>query len=935
MYRFNKSIIVAMTGVALLSGCNDEYDTPTTSTTYQLSEYGEPELCGPGMEWATEQQVAAIENLVELAESNSVVELPEGCFKMNNQLTVDSKQNLVLRGAGLNKTYLDFSNVDGKDGIAISGGNNIVVSDLQIAEASKNGLKADGVDGLIVRDVAAVWMEVPRGRDENGNLRGTYGIYPVKSQNVLIENTWSYGSADAGIYVGQTIGAVVRNNVAEKNIAGIEIENTSSVDVYNNLAIGNTGGVLVFDLPGATTIGRLVDDVRIFDNDIRDNNLENYVHTTCNNGLGGCGVVGIVPPGTGMVLLSGRNTEIFNNTIINHDSMAVALTSYLLVNDNIDSYVGVDTSIMPPLPLPKTPMPSEAAAVVNGWNPVPTNYYFHSNTIKEVGVNPNGALIEDMITAYSIGHQAFPAVFYDGAGESLIRTGQLAELQQGLQFATLMMESATSGMVPNMPTLYSGDWSYLASMQEGSSNCVINNVGASVGVLVDYRDPTAILRYSENPANADFLFEKDNTTLLRDGCADKQPLSANTVVIGGKEYGHNVIEESEDEAESNPGFPNGIVGNMLCTQQTNGEINWGALNHDPARFAENCVNLSDYNFFQDNSDPSKNLNLGTTAKGTGYEMNVELFTDYARKYRFVVMPIASTANYRENETFDFPVGTVLIKTFVLPTSTTNAQGEDEELIETRLLIHRDSGWVALPYVWNEDKTDATLSAVSVAFERTIKHNDETLSFTYEVPSRNECTVCHKIEGTDENPDFVNDPSGNHQAVGFSPIGPKARNLNSVQEVSNNGNQLTHWDSLGLITLPDTPENLPKVPVFDTEQGAENLTAAELEDYAKAYLDINCAHCHREEGKAASNPFKFQYWKDGVNEMGLCTRGITFHKGPTPYVVVPGDAESSVLHYRMALENGNRMPELGRHVVHKEGLQLIEDWINSLPVNDCQ
>ncbi|MEF1262880.1 parallel beta-helix domain-containing protein, partial [Vibrio harveyi] len=319
----------------------------------------------------------------------------------------------MLRGAGIDQTYLDFSGVDGKDGIAISGGSNITVSDLQIAEASKNGLKADGVEGIIIRDVAAVWLEVPRARDEDGNLRGTYGIYPVKSQNVLIEDTWSYGSADAGIYVGQTIGAVIRDNVAEKNIAGIEIENSSNVDVYNNLALGNTGGVLLFDLPGATTIGRLIDDVRIFDNVIRDNNLENYVDTTCQNGLGGCGVVGIVPPGTGIVILSGRNSEFFNNTITNHDSMALAMTSYLLVNGDPNAYS----------PLNGT---SEGNAVMQGWNPVPTNMYFHDNTITNTGANPNGSLIEDMILAYTLNHQAFPALFYDGAGESLIRSQMFA-----------------------------------------------------------------------------------------------------------------------------------------------------------------------------------------------------------------------------------------------------------------------------------------------------------------------------------------------------------------------------------------------------------------------------------------------------------------------------------------------------------------------------
>lgn len=889
--------LAAMVAV-ILTGCNgDEYEESQSTGAYALSDYGSPTHCADGMEWASASEVTAIENLVELAESNSTITLPEGCFKMNNQLTVDSKDNLVLKGAGITKTFLDFSNVDGKDGIAVSGGSNIVISDLQVSEASKNGIKADSVEGLIIRDVATVWLEVPRERDEDGSLRGTYGIYPVKSQNVLIEDTWSYGSADAGVYVGQTIGAVVRNNVAEKNIAGIEIENSSGVDVYGNLAVGNTGGVLLFDLPGATTIGRLVDDVRVFNNTIRDNNLVNYVDTTCDKGVGGCGVVGIVPPGTGIVILSGRNGEFFNNTIDNHDSMAVAMTSYLLVNDNPEAYVPSFTG----------PSSSEGAAILQGWNPVPTGMYFHDNSVTNVGMNPNGALIDDMVLAYSLEHQAFPAVFYDGAGESLVRSQMFTELRDALN-----------------GTFGTDRWNYLTNFTDADSNCVINNTGTSVGVLVDHLDPTAIGRYSENPANADFLYQNPHTSLLRGGCDVKQPLAVNTVTIDGVEYGWGITDATPDDGDSGSGN-NGIVGNEMCRANTAGDINWAALTRDSASFAENCTNLSDYHLFADASDPTKNLNLATSGKGTLYEMNVELFTDYARKYRYVLMPEDVSATYRSQEVFDFPVGTVLIKTFTLPTSTDNSIGEDEELIETRLLIRRDSGWVALPYVWNEDKTDATLTAVSVPFERTIEHNGENLAFTYEVPSRNECTLCHKVT------EDVTDPVGSTQAAGFSPIGPKARNMNSVRAVSSGNpiNQLLHWENLGLVSLPDTPSNLPAVPEFDTEAGATNLTPAELEDYAKAYLDINCAHCHRTEGKAASNPFKLEYWREGVGQMGLCARGITFHKGPSPYVVMPGDADNSVLHYRINIDNGNMMPELGRHVVHKEGVALVADWINSI------
>ncbi|MEF1306393.1 hypothetical protein QTO17_31480, partial [Vibrio owensii] len=204
------------------------------------------------------------------------------------------------------------------------------------------------------------------------------------------------------------------------------------------------------------------------------------------------------------------------------------------------------------------------------------------------------------------------------------------------------------------------------------------------------------------------------TTLLTAGCDSKTPLDINTVTINGVVYGYNQTEDGATDPD-NPDTPNGIVGNASCTLDNVAGINWDAITRESATYGENCVSLSQYNLFEDAKDPTQNLNLAASAKGTLYEMNVELFTDYARKYRFVVMPNEASASYREQEVFDFPVGTVLIKTFALPSSTENARGENEELIETRLLIRRDSGWIALPYVWNEDKTDAYLTAVSVPF----------------------------------------------------------------------------------------------------------------------------------------------------------------------------------------------------------------------------
>ena len=934
MRGMNKTLLATLIGIGVLVGCNsdsNESNTLPTSETYPLSSYGVPELCGNGQSWASDAEVVALQTQVELAESGDVITLPAGCFKMTAQLTVSNKNNLVLRGSGIDKTYLDFSNVGGStDGISISSGTNITISDLQVSEASKNGIKADNIDGLIIRDVAAIWLEVPRQRNESGSLRGTYGLYPVNSKNVLIEDTWSYGSADAGIYVGQTIGAVLRYNVAEMNIAGLEVENSSSVDVYDNLALGNTGGILLFDLPGATTIGRMADDVRFFNNTIRDNNLENYVDSTCGNGVGGCGVVGVVPPGTGIVILSGSNGEFFNNTITNHDSMAVAMTSYLLVNSDPAAYTQLDFN-------PETgvvKVNSETGAIVEGWNPVPTNMYFHDNVIENVGSNPNGPLIEDMVLAYNSIHNTFPAIFYDGAGESLIRAKLFSELQVGL-------DGLNIGGALN-PASGNTNWDYLTNFTEADSNCVINNTGASVGILVDNTTGEGIMRYMANPANADFLYDNSDNNLLVAGCASKQSLAINSITIDGKEYGHN-IDDPDAETPIVPDTPKDIVGNNFCTTAGT-DINWKAINRPDAYFGENCVNLSDYRLFEESTDPTKNLNITGAGKGTPYDMNVELFTDYARKYRFVVMPDGTQAQYREQEVLELPIGTVLIKTFVLPSDTSNAAGVNEEIIETRLLIRRypttdnPSGWVALPYVWNDTKTDATLSAVAVPLQRTIKHDGVDLPFTYEVPSRNQCTLCHNNSETIADTDV--DGNAVTQGKGFLPIGPKVRNMNSLFDFGNGDiNQLTQWENLRLLTLPSgrTVDALPKTPELDTEDGLTalelaDLSDSEIADFTKAYLDVNCAHCHRTGGKQETSPIKFEYWNPGNTLMGICAQGVTYDD--QTYIVNTASADDSALRFRLNLASGNMMPELGRHLVHKEGIELIDAWIGTLGGQPC-
>jgi len=160
-------------------------------------------------------------------------------------------------------------------------------------------------DGINMVNVKAEWTNGPN--PENG----AYGLYPVQCRNVVIDKCISVGASDAGIYVGQSVNIVVKNSEAYHNVAGIEIENSINADVFGNNAHHNTGGILIFDLPDL--IVKKGQNVRVFDNLLEENNLDNFAPPG--------NIVGTVPAGTGILVLATSDVEIYNNCIINNKTI--------------------------------------------------------------------------------------------------------------------------------------------------------------------------------------------------------------------------------------------------------------------------------------------------------------------------------------------------------------------------------------------------------------------------------------------------------------------------------------------------------------------------------------------------------------------------------------------------------------------------------------
>ena len=291
---------------------------------------------------------------------------------------------------------------------------------------------------------------------------------------------------------------------------------------------------------------------------------------------------------------------------------------------------------------------------------------------------------------------------------------------------------------------------------------------------------------------------------------------------------------------------------------------------------------------------------------------------YELKARTLTIPPGSKATYRPEGVLDFPVGTILSKTFAFPADSRQPE-VGVRLIETRILVHQPSGWEAYPYLWNDEQTEATLvpggRVLPVSF---VDPKGDARSFDYLVPSRNQCQQCHHL--VDEN---------GAQLLG--PIGPKARYLNRNNVIAGTDqNQLTYLANAGLLDgLPGSPPRAPDA--FDPASG-------DLESRARAYLDINCAHCHNTHGTAGITSRLFlQHDTTDRFSLGVCKRpGSAGGSLGGEFDILPGDHARSILWHRIdTTESGKMMPQIGRALAHVEGSQLIADWIDAMPAETCQ
>jgi len=273
-------------------------------------------LCGMALLSACNQSPANFQKQLQeqliKAKAGDVIEIPEGKFQLDRTLSLTADK-VTIRGKGMDKSVLSFAGQkEGGSGLLVKA-NDFVIEDVAIEDTAGDGLTIHGGTNVTVRRVRVEWT---RGANPEN---GPYAIYPTECKNVLVEDSIAKGAADAGFYIGQSDYVVMRRNRAEYNVDGYEVENSQHVDVYDNVATRNTGGLGVFNLPGLPKQGGKF--VRVFGNQIYENNTANFAPKSL-------GAIYHLPSGTGMYVMAINNVEVFHNKIHDNNTTNIYVIEY-------------------------------------------------------------------------------------------------------------------------------------------------------------------------------------------------------------------------------------------------------------------------------------------------------------------------------------------------------------------------------------------------------------------------------------------------------------------------------------------------------------------------------------------------------------------------------------------------------------------------------
>ena len=319
-------------------------------------------LVGPSENSSEKIQEALIE-----MQPGDILTLEPGEYFFEDGISLDV-DDVIFEGSGINDTILNFGNqISGAQGLLVTS-DGVTLRDFAVLDATGDAIKVIGADGINMIRLRTEWTGGPK------ETNGAYGFYPVESQNVLIDGCVAIGASDAGIYVGQSRNIIVKNSIAQYNVAGIEIENSYYADVFDNLASHNTGGILVFDLPDLPQQGG--HNVRVFRNKAINNDTDNFAPEG--------NIVGEVPRGTGIIIQANSDVEVFDNDIYGNGTVNLSIVTYGYATDD------------------------------ENYNPHPKSIQIHGNRFGDGGFDPDINTGELAAILFELSDGNMPDIFWDG-----------------------------------------------------------------------------------------------------------------------------------------------------------------------------------------------------------------------------------------------------------------------------------------------------------------------------------------------------------------------------------------------------------------------------------------------------------------------------------------------------------------------------------------
>ena len=885
------------------------------------------------------------------AREGDTIQFCAGQFDFDTGLVMTGKRGITIKGVGRDKTILSFKQSPAQDGVSINRVDGITIQDLTIYDAPGNGLRIFRSQFVAIRGVKVGWSVAdPASPDYDSSMKtwtrnGSYAFYPVICRHVLIEDSVSVGSSDAGVYVGQSSDILVRRTEAFHNVAGFEFENTYRAEFVDNVAHDNVGGFLVFDLPGRVQYGEknLVHHNRSY-----ANNIPSFAPRGA--------IVGDVPSGTGMLVLASDQLELYDNEIFDNRTVGFAIVNYGLADPNESStrydfypeaihvYANKfrDNGYSPQLP-------SLERDACKGDPRLPPG-------LPGPGDSPdciadNASLLPTILVLKNGGKSAH--IIWDGGLDSPNDCHEVPKDRYGVALdqpnpaETDRPEPRTDER--GRPNLYQFDptpqckynaWKFDAGgalKRPTNGICIENNTFQNTrpeGLLVD------------SFANVHFSTPDPTDPKNLTPASNQAPHECPTVSADLLPQFVPVLGEFTPSPSAEP-RPSEAEIATACNAVEAGRINY------PALYGYNCPRLDQYGLFADPEEPRKNPN----GFGVPFDLNTILFSDYATKYRFLFLPPDSSGNPKKagfqdhsscdtlnifdcfTATLKFPVGTVFAKTFSFP------NGDQEDVVETRLLIKRHRAnaepyWVGLAYQWVTDAAGARHAELKIEGATksvTYDYDDPDPEVKdaqgnrvhykgaverYGVPNAGACILCH---------------NGDDLEAGAPPIGPKVRNLNKDHDYADVGrmNQLAYLQSKGLLDLPDDPSKLEKMAKFNVpgSSGDPPDSPADIHKRVRAYLEVNCMHCHNPAGNAQNSGLVLDSFREPMDEShGICKPPIAAGRAAdfANYDIQPGAASQSLLPYRLSsIAPGIRMPPLARTVQQKEAVELVTKWVDQV------